>query len=374
MWRSVSSSGFYLVQADEEEATDQSATEIQDEPVKEKEWEPSAPMPQKFDWIQLKSGEWLKGELEVMYDRKLEFDSKELKYQEFDFEDVKQIRGHSIFSVRLEGPEGPVTVIGYLEVTETKVYVTLGEDRVEFRRDQLVAIAPGAPKEMNYWSMKLDIGVNFTSGNTEQTQYSAIGKVMRRTSGSRLVFDYLGNFTRTENIETVNNHRLGGYWDLFRTRKYFLRPAFFEWNRDPISNIKRRLTLGAGIGYHFIDTKKTKWDATAGPAYQETVYISVEEGQDPKESTPAFVFATAFETEITKTIDLKANYNAQFVNEASGSYIHHFITTLETELTRWFDFDISFVWDRTKDPVPREDGSVPEQDDFQLIFSLGIDF
>jgi putative salt-induced outer membrane protein YdiY len=367
----VVSSIIQLAQADEEETNAASKQETKEITEENEGWLPPEPRPEKYDWIQLKSGEWLKGKLEVLYDRRLEFDSDELDELAFDFEDIKQIRGHSIFSVRFAGP---VTVIGYLQVTETKVYVTWGEDKQEFDRDQLIAIAYGEPKEKNYWSAKLSIGANFTSGNTDQTEYTAIGKVMRRTSGSRFVLDYLGNFTRTENIETVNNHRLDGFFDIFKTKKYFFRPVFAEFYRDPLSNIQRRTTLGAGIGYHIIDTSKTKWDATAGPAYQNTVFTSVEAGQEPNESTPAFVFATAFDTELTKRLDLIAKYNFQIVNQESGSYIHHIITTLETELTKWLDFDISFVWDRTKDPTTRADGTVPEQNDFQLIFSLGVDF
>ena len=41
-------------------------------------WQPPPPMPDDFDWIQLTSGEWLKGEIIAMYDDSLEFDSKEL--------------------------------------------------------------------------------------------------------------------------------------------------------------------------------------------------------------------------------------------------------------------------------------------------------
>jgi hypothetical protein len=367
----VVTSFIQVAQVDEEEPNEASKEETEDKTEEKEGWLPPEPRPEKYDWIQLKSGEWLKGKLEVLYDRKLEFDSDELDELTFDFEDIKQIRGHSIFSLRFVGP---VTVIGYIQVTETKVYVTWGEEKQEFDRNQLIAIAHGAPKERNYWSGKLSLGATFTSGNTDQTEFSAIGKLMRRTSASRLVFDYLGNFTRTEGIETVNNHRFSGFWDLFKTRKYFLRPVFAEYFRDPISNIERRVTLGTGIGYHIIDTSKTKWDATAGPAYQNTVFRSVEQGEEPSESTPAFVFATAFETELTKRLDLKASYNFNLVNQESGSYIHHFITTLETELTKWLDFDISLVWDRTQDPTPRADGTVPDQNDFQVIFSLGVDF
>jgi hypothetical protein len=360
-------SDVYLAQADEQETKDLSEKETNENQA----WLPPTPKPENYDWIQLKSGEWLKGELKVLYDKKLEFDSKELKLLEFDFEDIKQILGHSIFSVRFEGP---FTVIGYIKVTETKVYITLGEDKQEYDREKLIAIAYGEAKESNYWSGKISIGLDLTSGNTDQTQYSAQGRVMRRTSASRFVLDYLGNFTRTENIETVNNQRLDGFVDLFKTKKYFLRPVFAGWFRDPITNIQSRVNFGAAIGYHIIDTSKTTWDITAGPAFQNTVFISVEPGEAPEESTPAFVVENLLDTELSKRLDLKARYNFQIVDEASGSYIHHFITTLETEITKWLDFDISFVWDRTQDPTPRADGTVPDQDDYQLIFALGVDF
>ncbi len=212
-------------------------TETKNETAQNQPWKPPPPPPDEFDWIQLNSGEWLKGELNVLYEQKLEFDSDELDLQVFDWEDVKQVRGHRIFSVRFEGP---ITVDGLIQVTEDKVFITVGGERQEFERSQLVAIAPGEPKEINYWSVKLSLGLNFTSGNTEQTQYTAIGNAKRRTSATRFVLDYLGNFTETEGDETVNNQRVNSYFDYFMTRKYFLRPFFGEYYRDPFKNIKHR--------------------------------------------------------------------------------------------------------------------------------------
>jgi hypothetical protein len=43
-------------------------------PARSAEWEPPPPMPDKFDWVQLKSGKWLKGEIKVMYEGSLEFE------------------------------------------------------------------------------------------------------------------------------------------------------------------------------------------------------------------------------------------------------------------------------------------------------------
>ena len=346
-------------------------TETKNEKVQSQAWQPPPPPPDDFDWIQLKSGEWLKGELKVLYEKKLEFDSDKLDLLKLDWEDVRQVRGHRIFSLRLEGP---ITVNGMLQVTEDKIFVGVGEDRQEFERSQLVSIVPGEPREINYWSAKLSFGLNFTRGNTEQTQWSTIANIKRRTPATRFVTDFMGNFNETDGVETIENQRLNTYFDIFKTRKYFFRPFFGEYYRDPFRNIKNRITVGSGMGYHIIDTSKTEWDVAGGPAYERTQFDSVEVGENSSESTAAFVAQTHFNTELTKTVDFDFIYNFQILNEASGTYNHHMVATFETDLTRWLDFDVSFVWDRTQDPQPNADGTKPEQDDFYLIVGLGIEF
>lgn len=84
-------------------------------------WDPLPEFPDKFDWIQLTSGEWLKGEFKVLYEDKLQFDSDELDLQKIDWKDVRYVRGSGVFTVRFEGP---FTIDGLLEVTEDKVIIT----------------------------------------------------------------------------------------------------------------------------------------------------------------------------------------------------------------------------------------------------------
>jgi hypothetical protein len=358
-----------------------------EEPATTQAWATFVPPPDKYDWIQLKSGEWLKGNIKVLYDKTLEFDSDELDLLKFDIEDVKRIRGHGIKGVRLESestvpvflggkwqmPE-PITVYGTLEVTEDKVIVTSGNLPQEFDRSDLIAIVSGEGKESQYWSAKVSIGINLTGGNTEQTDYSSSMDIRRRTAANRFVLTYLGNFSRTRGVDTVDNNRLNFYIDVFKARKYYWRAIFGEYFRDPFQNIENRYTLGTGIGYHITKTPKTEWDVSVGLAYQHTRFNSVEAGEDPEASTPALAIGTLYETELTKNLDFDVNYSFNLVNEESGKYTHHFVTTLETEITSWLDFDISFVWDRVQKPTANADGTVPEPDDYRLIFSLGIEY
>ena len=49
--------------AQQNDPTVENETETKDETVQNQPWKPPPPPPDEFDWIQLKSGEWLKGEL-----------------------------------------------------------------------------------------------------------------------------------------------------------------------------------------------------------------------------------------------------------------------------------------------------------------------
>jgi hypothetical protein len=79
---------------------------------------------------------------------------------------------------------------------------------------------------------------------------------------------------------------------------------------------------------------------------------------------------TEFNTELNKKIGLNASYRLNIVNKESGKYTHHAQAVLEIELTRKFNLDLSFIWDRLQDPKPEADGRLPDQDDF--YFFLGI--
>ena len=43
-------------------------------------FQPAPPAPDAFDWLQFKSGEWLKGELIALYDGVLEFERDQLTH------------------------------------------------------------------------------------------------------------------------------------------------------------------------------------------------------------------------------------------------------------------------------------------------------
>ncbi len=342
-----------------------------DSPSATQPWTPPPPPTDDFDWIQLVSGEWLKGELIAMYDGTIEFDSEELDLQEFDWDDIKQIRSGRLFAVRTAGNK---SVSGRIIMADGKLVVNAGSTQSEFSQNQTFAIAQYHKELRSSWSGKISLGLNASSGNTNQTDFNLRVNADRRTAENRITTRYLGNYSEVNNVENINNHRLTGQYDIFASDKYFWRPLYGEYYRDPFLNVGDQITLGAGAGYHLIKRSKIEWDIFGGPAYQYTHFDSVEAGKAESETSPTLVFSTNYDAEIHKKLDLIALYQLQINNKSSGGYSHHAISTLELDLTDDIDFEISIVWDHIQHPTALSDGSVPEQDDFKMIFGLGVDF
>jgi putative salt-induced outer membrane protein YdiY len=328
------------------------------------------PPPDDFDWIQLKSGEWLKGRIKAMQERELEFDSEKLDDLTFDWKDVRQLRSPRILDVLFVYGE---TVSGPVTITPTQVSVGGAEPRVR-PRDELQSLTPGGSKERNYWSGKLSVGLTLRRGNTESVEYNAQAHLERRTPSTRLSLDYIGNVSSADGVESANNNRLNSEFDLWLSRRLYLILPFAEYYKDPFQNLAHRVTGGVGVGYDLIDRPTQEWTVTAGPAYQQAWFESAQPGEPTEKAAGALVFGSRFDWDITRRIELTLEYRAQFTRRDIGETTHHSVSTLSLELSRRFDLDVSFTWDRISQPKVGADGVAPQPDDFRLVLGLGMDF
>jgi hypothetical protein len=335
--------------------------------------EPSGFVPpiDEYDWIQLTSDEWLKGELISLYDDELTFESDNLGRLSIDWEDVRILRSHGTLSINFLGID---SFSGKLRVDEQHILIDNEDKTRKYSRTELVSITPSAYRELDNWSANATLGFNIRQGNADTIEYNLLLGLERRTPESRIALNYLGNFNETEGTQIANNHRLNGNWARFRGNRLFWSPLIGQYYRDRFQNIDHQATLETGLGYELIDNSRTDWTVTGGLGINYIRYRSVEEGQDRGHRSPAFSLGTNFETELTSWMDYEFLAHVTFLDEDSGSYQHHLLTTLSTELTGRLNLDVSFIWDRIQKPQVRADGSVPEKDDYRLMLGLGFEF
>ena len=356
-------------------------TAVQSKETEQTDWQTPTPIfKQKYDWLRLSSGEWLKGDIVSMYDDVLEFDSDELDMQTIDWEDVAELRSKDWLSIRMIGR---VIADGYLVVLDGKLTLVNNGVSTNYRLDQLVSIASSGKNEWDLWDGYANLGFNVRSGNTEQLDYTVTAGVQRRSSSSRFKTDYTANYSKSEvddefgtpvEVKTADSQRLTSVFDWFFSQKIFFRAADVEYFSDEFLNIDARISYGVALGYQIFDTSKASWEVTLGPSYQSSRFNNVQEGESDEEDSAVITVGSGFEYEITSDIDYDASYQIQFVNEASGDKIHHFETGLEVEFAGDFDLDLTFYMDRTEKPKADENEITPEQNDYRFVVSLGYDF
>ena len=358
-----------------ESAGDSAAAPASDAAAAKKDEEsskPWLPAAKEYDWVQLTSGEWLKGEIKSMYSDSLEFDSDKLDLLEIDWEDVKYLKSYRASEVNIEGHE-PVT--GSLQISGSVVTLTRGEEVQEFDRDRLISLTPSAEREADLWEIKFNLSLNIKKGNTEQLDYTSKFNTKRRTAKTRFLLDYIGNISKNQSgdgtlSDTINNHRVNTSFNVYATRYFFYQPIFAEFFRDPFQNIERRIVAGVGVGYTILDGGRFEWNISGGPAFQTINYNSVQPGESTAVDSSAIVFGTDFDAEITSALDFIFKYKIQATKKDAGGYTHHMIASLESEITGSLDIDTSLMWDRISQPRADDLGAVPEPDDFRLMVGV----
>jgi hypothetical protein len=333
-------------------------------------WRPPGVGNDGFDWLQLKSDEWLKGYLHYVQDKKVSFESDKLEDLSLKLKDVRQIYSGKPMFAKFGGRD---QVYGTIVLSNNIVDV-FGPEQVKLPRNELTGITPGGSREIEFWSGKLNVGVNLQEGNTKQATFNTTAELARRTPATQFLLDYIGNFSEINGEQNANNHRVNFSYDVRLNKDWFLRPVQLEYYRDQLANIAQRVTAGVGVGYYIFDKDDLEWIVAAGPGYQYLRFETVAPGEADSASTLAGTLQTRFKADITSRLTFIQSFSGTLASESAGLYSHHAVSTLEFEIKRYLDLDLSFVWDYLQNPQPEANGTVPQRSDLRLTVSIGAKF
>ena len=324
-----------------------------------------------YSWVQLDTGEWLKGEIVSLYDDTLAFDSDHFDNLELDLEDIQSIYGRGIFELTLEGD---TQVSGTLQMDGQRILMTYSGETVEYNRDDLVSITPSVERERDRWIGDVSLGINVQQGNSDISEYNVIAGLQRRTPVSRVKLDYIGNTNINNGERITDSQRVNLAIDRFTGRRLYWRPVSVQYYRDKFQNIAHQATVDTGIGYHLIDSRRTDWEIQAGVGRNYLANLSVTSGDANNDWSSVGTLGSVLTIDITSSIEYELLVNMTFLEEVAGKYQHHVVSTLSTDLIGDIDLDISIIWDRTEKPQGGEDGVIPEQDDYRVVVSFNYDF
>ena len=231
------------------------------------------------------------------------------------------------------------------------------------------APAPTFPQ----WSGALSLGATWTAGNTETTTMNGNFNAQRRGEKDRWTFDAYSNYGQSDpgnivpdpgNIVTSNNHGGGAKYDYFTSVKMYLYGQG-QSKVDHVADLNLRYILGAGVGYQWVESEKTKWGTELGLSY-------VDEDFEDDTADADFVAARVASNlahQISKSASFEQIAEAFPSLEDSEDVVAKIDSRLKLNITGKWIAQIQYVLDF--------DSSTPnfvEEADHRVVLGLGWSF
>jgi putative salt-induced outer membrane protein YdiY len=336
------------------------------------------------DWIQFQTGEWLRGKLHTLLPRgietgfNVEFYSEELNDLTFSWGDVAAVH---LPKVRNYTFKNGVDVAGKAMIVNDQVIIETKEGVKTYPRDQLMSISEGPPRERTWWSSGISLGFSANAGNTNQGSLTTEWALARNDGRTLAALDYQGTVGFANDELNVNRHLASADVNLFFWDRFYLVPMMGQLLYDQFQNTKLRATPTTGAGIHIFEKKKQRkkhtnkfeWDAQSGLGYQFIRFFSTATGVSNPQNDGFVMFRTYWKLEFwSDDVKFTVDWTTNLVYTNLGNTNHTGKSKLQVAITDVFDLETSFLFLRTRDPEPKSDGTVPKQNDYQIVVSLGL--
>ena len=226
--------------------------------------------PSNADEVIFKNGDRLTGKLVHLVDGKLVFKSSVLGEVTANLSDIETLSSDEAIEVNLTDNTSFEQKILGAKPGRFSVEGAESLKTQEFAVADIVSINPPikpAPK----WTGNIAAGLTSTHGNTKTERMSANAKLSKRTDRDRtqLTADYAkGDQKNSDTGETVtieNWWRTKGKYDYFFGKKLY---AYVDgrYEKDDIAQLDRRVIVGGGAGYQWIESEAISFSTELGLA------------------------------------------------------------------------------------------------------------
>jgi putative salt-induced outer membrane protein YdiY len=219
------------------------------------------------DELLLKNGDRLTGKIVRLIDGKLLFKSDAAGDVTVNLSTILTLSSDEPITVNLK--DGTTFTQKVLGAAAGRFAV---EGRADLKAQQfvvadIVAINPPAPK----WTGDISVSVTSTHGNTRTDTIGASANLTKRTKQDRTTInaDYAKSEQRQpdtgETVTTEDWWRLNGKYDYFFSKKLY-GYVNGRYEKDAVAKLDRRVIVGLGGGYQWIESNKMNFSTELGLA------------------------------------------------------------------------------------------------------------
>ncbi len=321
------------------------------------------------DEVRFKNGDRLSGQIVRVTEGKMVFKSAVAGEVTLNMADIQTFSSEAPIEVHLK--DGTVLRQPVTAAEPNQFSIGTGEPLKPqtFPLAQVASINP-PPKPAPKWTGSITGCVSSTSGNTRADSVTASVSATRRSEKDRIIFG--ADYARSErrNPDTGEDEKTEDWWRTTAQYDYFFTKKFFgfgnaRYERDDIADLERRIVVGGGAGYQWVETDDLAFSTGFGLA---SLYEKFEDEPDGN---------SELSLQAGYNLNKKLGKNMRFLNDLTyypsiEKFSDYFLTTtaeLRATLTKtmFANFKVIFNFDST--PAP-DRGST----DIKYLFGIGINF
>ena len=215
------------------------------------------------DEVSLKNGDRVTGEVVKMGDGSLTLKTTYGGEIKIDWKEIQGLTSAGPLALQLR--DGSV-LRGRVSSPAPNQLVVTGEPFGSTTAMSFADIQAITPPPPITYAGTFNFGGNITDGNTKTTALNASARFTARAERQRFGLEAKYNYGEVNSLISTRNSLLGLNYDYFVTKRVYTT-VFTLFEQDTFQDLNLRSTAGAGGGYQFIDTKRTKLSADLGMAY-----------------------------------------------------------------------------------------------------------
>jgi putative salt-induced outer membrane protein YdiY len=215
------------------------------------------------DEVSLKNGDRVTGEVVKMGDGSLTLKTTYGGEIKIDWKEIQGLTSAGPLALQLR--DGSV-LRGRVSSPAPNQIVVTGEPFGSTTAMSFADIQAITPPPPITYTGTFNFGGNITDGNTKTTALNASARFTARAERQRFGLEAKYNYGEVNSLISTRNSLLGLNYDYFVTKRVYTT-VFTLLEQDTFQDLNLRSTAGAGLGYQFIDTKRTKLSGDLGLAY-----------------------------------------------------------------------------------------------------------
>ena len=322
------------------------------------------------DQVYLKNGDRLTGKIVSLTDGKMVLNSDVAGQVTIDLKTIQTFSSDSPVEIHLKNG----TVLHQpVAAAEPNGFTLRAAEPLQPQRFELANVAsinpPPAPKAK--WTGSVSGAVGLTTGNTKTNSASGSASLAQRTERDRttinadLARSHQTNRDTGVGRTTEDWWRLGGEYDYFFTTKFF---GFGNgrYEKDAIALVNRRVMVGGGAGYQWIEDAKTSFSTNLGLASLFTKYDNVPESNNQLSAQAGYNFSrqlwknTKFMNDLTWFPSL---------SNPSSDYFLTSTAELRANLNKMMFANFKVIFNYDAQPAPDRGNT-----DIKYLLGIGLSF